>query len=531
MLRDRMDKVVVIGAGVGGLVTAAVLARAGLQVTVLEAHVYPGGCAGTFYHQGYRFDAGATLAGGFYPNGPMDIVGRITGVASWPTRPAEPTMVAHLPQEISVARFGDERRWEEYARAFGQQSLSFFKWQERTADVLWELALRLPPWPPQTPEQVIALARDSASYLWRDTSPTELARLLRDATSPLSVHLQRVPDSLRRFIDAQLLISAQATSAHANALYGAAALDLPRRGVVHLTGGMGSIATELARAVQRNDGKVLYRQEVNKILLRNGKPRMVQTRKGEQYEADLVVANIPLENIHQLLNTGKANLRPTVSTLPGDGWGAFVVYLGVNTEAVQDNLPLHHQVVLQEPLGEGNSIFMSISPPWDASRAPLNRRTITISTHTNLSYWWHLWEQERAAYDARVEEYTQRLLAAAEIVIPDLRRSADLILPGTPVTFQRFTRRARGWVGGYPQTSLFRTRGPKISDNLWMVGDSIFPGQSTAAVALGGLRVAANILAEHKIMQPAEILTMPALSPHSPERQPVSQLVIEGELR
>jgi phytoene dehydrogenase-like protein len=66
--------VVVIGAGVGGLTTAALLARAGLQVTVLEAHIYPGGCAGTFYHQGFRFDAGATLAGGFYPGGPMDRV-------------------------------------------------------------------------------------------------------------------------------------------------------------------------------------------------------------------------------------------------------------------------------------------------------------------------------------------------------------------------------------------------------------------------------------------------------------------------
>ncbi len=56
-----MSRIVVIGAGIGGLTTAAILARAGLDVTVLEAHIYPGGCAGTFYHQGYRFDAGATL--------------------------------------------------------------------------------------------------------------------------------------------------------------------------------------------------------------------------------------------------------------------------------------------------------------------------------------------------------------------------------------------------------------------------------------------------------------------------------------
>jgi phytoene dehydrogenase-like protein len=65
-------KIVIIGAGIGGLASAAVLARAGFDVTVLEANIYPGGCAGTFFHQGYRFDAGATLAGGFYPDGPMD---------------------------------------------------------------------------------------------------------------------------------------------------------------------------------------------------------------------------------------------------------------------------------------------------------------------------------------------------------------------------------------------------------------------------------------------------------------------------
>jgi hypothetical protein len=35
--------------------------------------------------------------------------------------------------------------------------------------------------------------------------------------------------------------------------------------------------------------------------------------------------------------------------------------------------------------------------------------------------------------------------------------------------------------------------------NVWMVGDSIFPGQSTAAVALGGLRVARAILAAEGI--------------------------------
>jgi len=88
---------VVIGAGIGGLTTAAVLARSGMRVTVLEAHVYPGGCAGTFYHQKYLFDAGATLAGGFYPGGPMDLVAREAGVKRWPAKEDDLAMVVHLP--------------------------------------------------------------------------------------------------------------------------------------------------------------------------------------------------------------------------------------------------------------------------------------------------------------------------------------------------------------------------------------------------------------------------------------------------
>jgi phytoene dehydrogenase-like protein len=88
------------------------------------------------------------------------------------------------------------------------------------------------------------------------------------------------------------------------------------------------------------------------------------------------------------------------------------------------------------------------------------------------------------------------MLAAAEQALPGLRDSARFLLPGTPVSFQRFTRRAWGWVGGFPQNSLFRVWGPRLAPNLWMVGDSIFPGQSTAAVALGGLRVGMAVLRE-----------------------------------
>jgi C-3',4' desaturase CrtD len=490
-------RVVVIGAGVGGLAAGAALARTGLDVTVLEAHIYPGGCAGTFYHQGYRFDAGATLAGGFYPGGPMDLLADATGLGAWPATPANPAMLVHLPGEMQIARWTDETRWPEYRAAFGAQGLGFWRWQESTADALWELALRTPAWPPQTWLESANLFRHGLSWLASGEFARALTmpRLVADAFRPVSAHLEGMPEALRLFIDAQLLISAQTTSKNANALYGAAALDLPRRGVVHLQGGMGTISTMLAEALVKNGGEILYRHEATRIVMQRGRPVAVETKKGTSFPADIVIANLPEWNIAPLLGAAAPRRLRNLPRRPTQGWGAFMLYVGIEENAVPADLALHHQVIKGRPLAEGNSVFLSLTPSWDKNRAPQGHRGITLSTHTELNQWWQLYEHDRPAYEAMKSAYTERLLSAAERVLPEVRAAAALTLPGTPVTFQRFTRRAGGWVGGFPQTGLLTTKGPRLGMGLWMVGDSIFPGQSTAATALGGLRVAGAVLA------------------------------------
>jgi C-3',4' desaturase CrtD len=489
-----VKRVIVIGAGIGGLTAAAALAKAGADVTVLEAHIYPGGSAGTYYHKGYRFDAGATLPAGFYPGGPMELVGGAVGISDWPVQHDDLAMVVHLPNGTAIPRWTDERRYETHRVCFGPESEHFWRWQESTADVMWDFALRLPPWPPQTASDVHILTQTGLTWGVEHlrTMASSLPGLGLDALRPAAVHLRHMPERLRMFVDAQLLISAQATSAHANALYAASALDLPRRGVVHVEGGIGKIAETLAEAVRRHGGGVCYRSEVAHVT-RDAHSYRVHLKRGDPHAADVLIFNLPPWNVAALLDSPPPPLKH-LPPCPDRGAGAFMIYVGLDGAAVPEDFPLHHQVIVREPLGEGNSIFLSINPSWDRSRAPAGHRAITMSTHTELEPWWRLYAEDRDAYEARKDQYVEKMLAAAEMILPGIHGATRLILPGTPVTFSRFTRRFMGWVGGYPQTNLFASRGPHLAGNLWMVGDSIFPGQSIPAVALGSLRVARAVL-------------------------------------
>lgn len=482
-------KVIVIGAGIGGLTTAALLAQAGLDVTVFEANTYPGGSAGTFTHQGYRFDAGATVAGGFQPNGPHTILGEQLKI-TWPVRPADRAWVVHLPgRQVTFDRSSADLM-DQFPH-----SQPFWREQQAVADLTWSMAAQGMPWPPHSRSELGQLTRTGMAHL-----PGALRLLpLAFATTRqwLGRHGLANDPEFVRLLDAQLLISAQATSREANALYGATALDLVRQGVYHVQGGMGTLAQVLVDKLQEFGGQIVYRRQVRAIETKHGRVTGVHVQTGKRgkdqtfWPADLVVANLTPATLKRLLGENRSTAGQPA------GWGAFVLHLGVKAGHLSPTTADHHQIVttMDGPLGEGRSIFVSFSPAWDTGRAPAGHRAVTVTTHTAVQPWWDLLTHDPAAYEARKLAYTEQILTAIDAHLPGFRAGVALQMAGTPVTYQYYTGRQRGLVGGFPQTSLFKAKGPRTAfPNLKLVGDSIFPGQSTAGVTLGALRVARDIL-------------------------------------
>ncbi len=487
-------RIVIIGAGVGGLTTAALLAKAGYDVTVLEAQAYAGGSAGTFFHQGYRFEAGATVAGGFQPNGPHWVAAQALGI-EWNVRLHEPAWVVHLPdRDVALTRDNAD------VLAKFPHSAAFWDEQSKLADLGWSLSAQGLPWPPRDAAELAQLLKVGIGNFPRDLRMIPFA--LTSAYQWLQWHGLAKDEAFVRFIDAQLLISSQTTSKGANGIYSATALDLARQGVYHVEGGIGGISETLVEAIRDFGGHVLFKRKAQRIVIKDGRAVGVEATHGSRtktadfYPADFVIGNLTPWSLDDLLGDDSPHGLERETRTRRNGWGAFVLHLGIKAEGLGDHFPDHHQMIadMREPLGEGRSVFLSMSPSWDASRAPVGHRAVTMTTHTEVTSWWNLLERDPQAYAARKAEYADKLLTQVERSIPGFRARIVLEMPGSPITYQFYTGRHLGMVGGFPQTSLFKVRGPRTGiANLRLVGDSVFPGQSTAGVTLGGLRVAADV--------------------------------------
>ena len=96
---------VVIGSGVGGLVTASQLAAKGAKTLVLERYLIPGGSGGAFHRNGYTFDVGASMIFGFGEKGYTNLLTRALADIGehCDTIPDQAQLEYHMPGGLRIA--------------------------------------------------------------------------------------------------------------------------------------------------------------------------------------------------------------------------------------------------------------------------------------------------------------------------------------------------------------------------------------------------------------------------------------------
>lgn len=492
-------RVVVIGAGIGGLTAGALLARRGYRVLILDQALVPGGCASTFKRKGFTFDVGATQVAGLEQGGIHHRIFTELEIDLPKATPCDPACAMYLPGEtepINVWR--DPERWQAERKRQFPDAEPFWQLLATLFQASWAFQGRDPVLPPRNLWDLWQLMK----AVRPDTLIT-LPYTFLTVGDALRAYGLGNDQRLRTFLDLQLKLYSQVDANSTALLYAATALSVSQlpQGLFHLQGSMQVLSDRLVDSLKRDGGQLLMRHTVENIHVKDGFVTgvVIQNQKtGDIWTepAEHVVANVTVQNLVQLLGeNAPKGYKHRVEKLPLAS-GAFVVYLGVDESAIPAGCPPHLQFFYDAdgPIGENNSLFVSVSQPGDGRARP-GQATIIASSFVDPTSWWRCED-----YQVMKQRYTEQAIARLKQffhLTPETIRHQEA---ATPRTFAHYTARDRGIVGGIGQRIPtfgpfgFANRTPV--KNLWLVGDSTHPGEGTAGVSYSALTVVRQINAE-----------------------------------
>ena len=465
-----MKKIVIVGAGLGGLTAAALLAKAGHDVTVLEKNSWIGGKSRRIEVAGQRIDTGPSLV--TFPAVLDELFSRYDKLGS----KSDASVIAGLKlerlPEVGKYYFRDQvvelpveaghewhDAWVRFEREHGGLGPEIVKLL--TAD----------PFDAKTLPAVTAITKNYG---------------VRLSTSAYLKGLKWMPDGLREVIAIHTL-NAGIAPERTLALYATIPAVMAKEGIFVPEGGVNEIPLAIARLATEAGAKIILDTQVDLIA------KSSVTADGKKYPADIVIAATDAQIVDRLL--AKARRKPRRVSCSGVALFA----------------------VLKEPLPAGtvtHSVIMPSSPK--ALHKSLDKTEVPAETMAFLNYYkpGHIYPNSKATaailltapangevFDIN-SEFVQRELARISSMIGLKQNLADLILDYKildPSYFAEF-----GAEGGalYGATRPIWQGGPFHSPGyssltrpwLWRVGASVHPGGGIPAVIGGAMNSVARLL-------------------------------------
>jgi phytoene dehydrogenase-like protein len=488
--------VLILGAGVPGMACALRLQVRGIKTRVLEAHGAVGGCAGYFRKHGFAFDVGATTLVDFGTGGVGGQFLEETGLAALDLEQL-PGYRVWLPDRTLILH-RDPRAWSvERLRAFGDTTAhrNFWAFLDRVSDVFWIATRRGVRMPVRSVSDVVHALKCVPIRGW------PMARFLRwTMNDALAAHGLQHDVSLRTFLGMLIQDTVQSSLEDAPLINAALGVTMRGAGLARARGGYFGFWKTLTERYGTLGGDLRLAHRVERVE-RKGDGFVAHTKRGA-FTAQRIISTLPIWNSAQLgLAEVEHALRPWTERERDHLGGAVVISVAARDEDVDHEEMTHHQLLVDydAPLNDGNNMFVSISARGDTASAPIGQRAVTLSTHCDLGPWEGLDEVEYQREKARTRD---KLMSIARRVYPNLGRDDARVWVGTPRTYERFTSRHRGAVGGL-RSRLANTNQHAVPFDIgvrgyWQTGDTAWPGLGTVACVLASRHVADAVSATHR---------------------------------
>jgi prolycopene isomerase len=483
---DRYDAIV-IGSGLGGVSSAALLAKHGYKTLVLEQGEGTGGLAHAFSRGEYTFDSAIrVLAEGEMVEG---LLNYLDVADECKLLHIDHLYRAQFPDGESIfAPVGLEEFMEARIRLFPGEAEGIRNFFGLRRQMFLETARM----PMQVDARQLGSAMEMAPTLFKYRTATLKDVLdehlhdpkLKAMACALWPYMGTEPSRLSFFAYSQFI---------------GVLVDGP----YYCQGTFQNLVDAFATALERNGGELVVKSPVTRIVVEDGRVCGVEIASGRRVDAPIVVSNadalhtfqdmIGVEHVPTSFAKRLQRLKPSAS--------ACVLY-GATTHDVLQYEPAHETFVYKHwdhddtwrdvQAGKPAGMSMSIMTMLDPDLAPRDEHIIIITAVAPYDI-----GRDWGAYR---DEYMDGLLAEFEPTIPNLREHLSFWIGGTPVDIERFTRNYQGATYGWElvpsQIGSKRLGHAAPVDGLYLVGHWTEEGPASFRVILSGINTATKILAD-----------------------------------